>query len=399
MFKIHFYLRNFEKAKAGDELTIYCQLEIEGQQRDNAFSTKIKVPKRYWKNTAVSRAYVWSEEINKKLERITNSFIEIYQAISKGSPINSYYKIRELYDPTTSKPKSIKPKTYFEVYEEMLKKKKVEPGTLRNYGVRCANLKKFFVYIRNPNPLITDIKYAELEKMLDYFREFSNGHRKKHACDINQVLDFAVKRDYLQFNPLGKIVLPGDPELPPKYLTADLRQKIKDANIDSLKKVRDISVFLWATGLSYTDYCSLTHSDLIMHQESVWIKKQRKKSGIYSLVPILEEAAEIIERYGEVEKLPKKNLADFNKDLKFLGDFLGINSKTVGFNLSSSVFRETFCSIMENEYMIEDRTIMFMMGHKTKKQRNIYSHIMPARMKYELEKTGIRLFDLRKKAS
>ena len=164
-------------------------------------------------------------------------------------------------------------------------------------------------------------------------------------------------------------------------------------------KIRDISIFLWSTGLSYTDYCSLSEKNIIIFEGTPWIKKSRKKSKIYSLVPIFPDAAEIIEKYGSISQLPKPHISDYNKELKFLGDIVGINEESVGFDLSSSVFRETFCSILENEYMIEDRTIMFMMGHKTKKQRNRYSHIMPARMKYELEKSEIPLYKFNKKAS
>ena len=117
------------------------------------------------------------------------------------------------------------------------------------------------------------------------------------------------------------------------------------------------------------------------------------------MIPILNSTAAVIEKYGEIEKLPRPNISDFNKGLKYLGEFSGINKKTVGFNLSSSVFRETFCSMMENEYMIEERTVMFMMGHKSRKQLNQYSHVMPSRMMHELKKTDIKIFSINKKAS
>ncbi len=43
-------------------------------------------------------------------------------------------------------------------------------------------------------------------------------------------------------------------------------------------------------------------------------------------------------------------------------------------------------NMMENEYMVETRTLMFMMEHTNERQLTNYSAVMPARILYELRK-------------
>ena len=58
----------------------------------------------------------------------------------------------------------------------------------------------------------------------------------------------------------------------------------------------------------------------------------------------------------------------------------------IQYALKTSDFRDTFACMMENEYMIEKRTLMYMMGHTNERQLTNYSAVMPARILYELRK-------------
>ncbi len=53
--------------------------------------------------------------------------------------------------------------------------------------------------------------------------------------------------------------------------------------------------------------------------------------------------------------------------------------------LRASDFRETFASMLENEFMFEGRVVMVMMGHTNQRQLNSYSRLMPERIMYELD--------------
>ncbi len=401
MFKIHFYIRGAEKAKPDDLCSIYYQLDIEGRPRDTPVSTKLRIPKKHWKNSGAVRTYVWAEEINNRLEQITRAFKDIFACLSIQQSDLSYQQIKLLYDGSTGSIKKPKPIYFFDVYDLMVSAKAsakgsnknhsgISQGTVTNYRIRKTNLQQFFNAIHQPNPLITDISYDHIEQMLAYFpSSWSNGHRAKHAFAVNSTLEYAIKKKYLHYNPLGALSLPSDEDKPVKYLEPSMRANIKNINLPSLQKSIDICLFLWNTGLSYTDYLSLESSHIINTAEGPWFKKKRNKSSIYSMAPIMPEALAIIKKYGSVEDLPRPDLSDFNKLLKTIGDLAQVNTHTVGWNLSTSVFRKTFSSIMENELMLEQRTIMFMMGHKSQKTLSKYTHVRPERIAHELKRSGI----------
>ena len=396
MFKVTFFLRNAESAKPSDLLTIYCQLEIEGHHRDTPFSTKLKVPKCSWHKQTVSNDYLWGHEINQKLIKITTTFRDIYQAQLVMNEQVTYSSIRSQYDPTSLNSKIKRSTTFFEAFDQMLAKriktKKLSDGTIRNYAIRRQNLFEFFKEHFTTNILVEEIRYRHVEKLMEVFRgKYTNGHGNKHAHAIKSTLDYALKEELIKFNPLGKLDLENDLVKPPCYLLSQHRAAIALVNTPRLEKARDISVFLMYTGFSYTDYRKLQSKHLVSSAEGLCFKIDRNKSKNYSLPPCLPEAVEIIKKYGSIEALPRPNINDLNKLLKFLGFVAGITEETVGFELSTSVFRETFASMMENEYMAHERTIMHMMGHTSPKQLNNYSRVMPARILHEFKQQGIKL--------
>ena len=396
MFKVNFFLRNADSAQPSDILTIYCQLEIEGQHRDTPFSTKLKVPKSFWHKQTVSNHYPWAQDINHKLQQITSTFRDIYQAQLVMNQKVTYSSIRSHYDPHSYSSKIKKSATFFEVFDQMLagriKRKSLSKGTIRNYGIRRQNLYEFFKTHYTTKILVEEIRYRHVEKLIEELRgKYTNGHGNKHAQAIKSTLDYALKEELIQFNPLGKLDLENDIAKPPCYLLATHRSAIAKVNAPILERARNIAIFLMYTGFSYTDYRKLESIHLVASKDGLCFKIDRNKSKNYSLPPLLPEAAAIVAHYGSIEALPRPNLNDLNKQLKFLGIIAGITKETVGFELSTSVFRETFASMMENEYMVNERTIMRMIGHTTPKQLKNYSTVMPARIMHELNKQGVKL--------
>jgi integrase len=137
------------------------------------------------------------------------------------------------------------------------------------------------------------------------------------------------------------------------------------------------------TGLSYTDYLTLNQSHILKIEQGAYIKKKRNKTDIYQIIPILPQTKIILDKY-KIDNLPRPDMSDLNKELKYLQELCSIPESLIGFRLSTSVFRETFATMMENEYMLPTRVIMTMMGHSTTKQLNTYSNIMPSRIHHDL---------------
>ena len=414
MLTVHYFLRDSELNQDPDKaLAIYYQLEIEGQDRDTALSTRIKIPHKFWWNykkhkldaPSISKdgkqqwimpAYFEADEVNEQLHTIRDTLKDIFKSLQTFSKVTpTYSNIREIFDPKTKKAKEKIIPTFLEVLRKMivhlkLKKKRVD-GTITNYEIREKNITDFLTANYSTKILITEVKHRHIEELQEWMSEqtkpdgsekFGLDHRNKHATCVKQTLEFAVNKEYLTNLPVSKLGLTYSKEKPPAYLTPELRKSIAKCKAVSVQKVRDVAIFLMHTGFSYVDFLALKSEHL---HGACW-KKERDKSEIFSLPPLLPEAAEIINKYGSVEALPRIDISDMNKELKHLGDFCNINEDTVGFNLSTSVFRETFASMMENEYMFPRSDIKFMMGHKTERQLKNYSSVMPGRILHGMQK-------------
>jgi hypothetical protein len=69
------------------------------------------------------------------------------------------------------------------------------------------------------------------------------------------------------------------------------------------------------TGFSWIDYTNLKSEHLM--DDKCW-RVQRQKTDVWSMPILLPEAKAIIDKYGSIEKLPRPNDSDLNKELKYL---------------------------------------------------------------------------------
>ena len=420
MLKVHFFLRGAEKCQnPATNLTIYCQLEIEGLKRDTPFSTEHRVPLLAWWNYNgitspngewVAPSYYTAENINRCLQKLERTYLDIMEVLHlMNAPEDITYRmLREHYDPSSQKirdsRKPVQLKKFVDILNELIaqkKRKKMAKNTIKNYTSRKNNILAFLRFSKLMDIQIDKIRYSFIENFEDWMGEqynedgeerFCKNYTNKHVTLIRQTLDYAVNKDYLSHMPIGKLNLEYDQPKEPHYLLPEQRQKIIDCKIKSVEVARDIAVFLMFTGFSYIDYEELTSKHLMKEG----FKKQRHKTGIWSLPPLLPEAEKIIQKYGSIEKLPRPDNKDINEQLKLLGAFTGLHEETLGYDLSTQDFRDTFCSMMENEAMQEARTIMAMMGHSTMKQMSTYSRMMPSRILHDLKKQKNMFFELKK---
>ncbi|MCE7061275.1 phage integrase SAM-like domain-containing protein [Dyadobacter sp. CY343] len=406
---VNFFLRGKEGAKAEKRCAIYAVIELNGK-KSIPFSTKLKVPAKYWLTAGsrregikpssfehpVSSSFSMAAKFNEDLINLRKFAHEACGILTAMDIPVSADAIKGLI----TNPRPLRPDLKFiEVVDELrdtLTQKKRKGSTMANYRTRRNNIQEFLLKKGYVKLTVSSFKYQHFEEfqlwMFDQKNDvgqsrFGRNTINKHLTLLNQTLKYAVNKEYIRFSPIGAMGLEYDPAKPPQYLLADARKRIFDCDLESLEKERDVAVFLMNTGLSYTDYLSLRSEHLYRLPSGEWfIKKSREKSDIFSIIPLLGEAQAIISKYNGVESLPKLDMSDFNKTLKVLGEIC-----RAPFSLSTSVFRETFSSMMENEYMIPERPLMFMMGHSNPRQLRNYSSVMPSRMLHELNKSKVSI--------
>ena len=392
--EVQFFLRGKEAAHSNKMCAIYAQINVEGR-RGTAFSTKLKVPPRHWQpndaESPVSPTYYRAAEINAKLLEMRTSMADYLTALAVMHDECSPETLKDLWQKGGFKPK--KTPTFLTVLDELIDTKRQkgrEGSTLTTYKTRKQNIEAFLKQKFRVDILISQVKYRHCQQLELWMKsqvqkgkpKYCQNNINKHITLIKQVLDHAVNEEYIIHNPIGRLFLDYDNAKPPVYLLPNEREKIENCNIKSLEKERDIAIFLYSTGLSYTDYLSLNSDHLLKAPSGeMFLKKPRDKSEIYSIIPLLQPARKIMAKYEGLDNLPRIDISDFNKTLKILAEVNGIP-----YRLKTSDFRDTFACMMENEYMIEKRTLMYMMGHTNERQLTNYSAVMPARILYELRK-------------
>lgn len=389
MLQVNFFLRGAESAASADNLFIYCQPAIDGGIRGIPFSTRMKCQKAHWNGTMAKEESPYYSNTLSHLTGIKKRLLDIWQMLPILHPVEnpSLHLLMHYYNNGTSKRLEIQKPKLLKVYEMLMESKQVKASTLRTYRTKKNNLIKF---LNSKNDHAATIDRVD-HKFLNDFHTWltKNGQAQntanKHITTVRAVIQYSVEQNYLKSFPLGSANLKFSPPGEPKYLVIENRKAIANVKLKSLEKERDIAIFLMATGFSYIDYCSLESRHLIESDGRFCWKKEREKTHIFSMPPLLPEAARIIEKYGSIEALPKIDLNDYNKSLKILGEIAGLTKQTVGFNLSTSVFRETFSSMCENEMMFSERAVMFFMGHTNTKQLSTYSRIQPSRIFREMD--------------
>ena len=181
---------------------------------------------------------------------------------------------------------------------------------------------------------------------------------------FKRILQFAVDERYLDINPFQIKIK--EEKLHYNPLTLEDVMKIWNTVIDNdrLSQIRDCFIFQCFTGLAYCDMATLTKDDI---QDGV-IYKNRKKTDVKSVIPLLPIPKAILERYSY--KLPVISNQKYNQLLKALKELCNIRQ-----NLTSHMGRHTAATVMINNG-IELPIIAKILGHSnTKITERVYATV------------------------
>ena len=172
---------------------------------------------------------------------------------------------------------------------------------------------------------------------------------------LKRVLQFAVNERYIDVNPFRLKIK--EERVDHQPLTVEDIEKIWTTDIDNkrLSEVRDCFIFQCYTGLAYCDMASLSMDDI---KDGV-IYKNRKKTDVESVVPLLPISKTILERYEY--KLPVISNQKYNMHLKALGDLCGVKQ-----NLTSHLGRHSYGTMLLNKG-VDMKTVSRTMGHSNMK--------------------------------
>ncbi|HEY4196771.1 MAG TPA: site-specific integrase [Mucilaginibacter sp.] len=149
-----------------------------------------------------------------------------------------------------------------------------------------------------------------------------------------------------------------------------------DFKVTRLAEVRDVFLFCCYTGYAFVDVEKLTPDHLVTGVDKVtWIKTTRTKSHIEANVPLIQRAAEIVERYNDHDcrkvlnrLLPVKSNQKMNAYLKEIGDLAGI--PTI---LTTHIARHTFATTVTLDNDVPMESVSKMLGHTKLTTTQLYA--------------------------
>ena len=354
------------------------------------FSCKLSCNPELW-NPRESRVDGKSREaveINGRLESLLLSVQSAYQALlSKGCPFDAT-DVKELFQGSVQTRCML-----IERLDILIREKKEHIGidikreTISNYYTTRNNLRTFI----EDKYKVEDLSFSQLTENFIYdFRDyylnklgFQESSFYAVASQIKTVCRLAYREglaDTLLFANVK--IARGDKKLP-KALDRRSLDKLMNTHFGELEEemetARDLFVFACHTGAAYCDLMELSKTHLVRDDEgSLWLKFNRKKTGVLCRIKLLPEAIRIIERYRIDERerlLPQMKYATYQSYLKALRLRVGI-----AFPFTTHTARYTFATLITLEQGVPIETVSKMLGHSNVSMTERYAKVTPQKL-------------------
>ena len=333
-------------------------------------------------------------EINGKLENLLLSVQSAYQSLlSKGCPFDAA-DVKELFQGSVQTRCML-----IERLDILIREKKEHVGidikgeTISNYHTTRNNLRTFI----EDKYKVEDLSFSQLTENFIYdFRDyylnklgFQQSSFYAVASQIKTVCKLAYREglaDTLLFANVK--IARGDKKLP-KALDRRSLDKLMNTHFGELEEemetARDLFVFACHTGAAYCDLMGLSKTHLVRDdEENLWMKFNRKKTGVLCRIKLLPEAIRIIEKYRSEERerlLPQMKYATYQSYLKALRLREGI-----AFSFTTHTARHTFATLITLEQGVPIETVSKMLGHSNVSMTERYAKVTPQKLFEEFDR-------------
>lgn len=403
-FKVLFYLK--KKAERADgKVPVMLRITVDGEIAQ--MSAKLFVTPELWDLTAgkVSGKSAEAININLLLEQIKARIVNHYNRILQEDDFVTAEKVKNAFLGIGVMNNSLmKDFSDFNIeFEKMVKSGSRSPSTYTKYKSVYTHLSNFLKEKHNR----TDIAYRELTE--NFVNDFDAYLRDIKRLSHNTVWMYMMPLLHFTSEAWKNGIIKTDPfrnydsaskETDRIYLTEEELQKVAtvELRLAQTQLVRDIYLFCCWTGLSHTDVCSLSFSEI---QKSdfdgrYWIITRRNKSEVSSNIPLLDIPLKIIEKYKGLAKgnkvFPVPSDKSCNTQLLRIAVACGIQ-KEFTFHSSRHTFATTV--ILNNGGSIE--ALSKMMGHKNITTTQIYAKITNEKISRDIQNIAGNLSKLQEK--
>lgn len=222
-----------------------------------------------------------------------------------------------------------------------------------------------------------------------YQKSLQNNAVMKHIQRLRKMVTLAFHLEWIDGDPFVKF----KPHLIQKergFLSAEELESIENLEIEGqrLKRVRDLFIFSYYTGISYGDLMLLTPQNLMIGiDRKFWIITKREKNGNQVKLPLLTKAISLIENYKNEESciinnrlLPRISNQKVNSYLKEIAGMCKIQKK-ITFHLA----RHTFATTVASTNGVPIETVSKILGHRKLSTTQIYAKVIERKVSDDME--------------
>lgn len=272
-------------------------------------------------------------------------------------------------------------------------------ATYKKYRTCRKHLEKFLSEEYNDPALPVSKVDQDFIEGLEYYLKTkdnpcSHNSALKYISHLKKIINIAKRKGWITVDPFRNYNRTYDKK-EPVYLTQDELSRVesKEFEIERLGRVRDVFVFSCYTGLSFSDAEGLTASDIKTDGEgNDYLDLARTKTNESARIPLLPQAADIIEKYSDDPETRDGNLLPMisnqktNAYLKEIANLCGITKK-----LTHHVARHTCATTVLLANGVPVETVQKILGHAQLTTTMHYARVTPTKVNNDLKSLAEKL--------
>lgn len=274
----------------------------------------------------------------------------------------------------------------------------LKPGSLKNYFTTLTYIKNYLQKKYSAKDIaLRHLKYEFITGFEHYIRTTpiksndpcTNNGTMKHLERLRKMITWAAKNEWIARDPFSNFKLSFKKTEREHLTAAELNAVIAtELPSASLQKVRDLFLFSCYTGLAFTDLMELKPVHIIEGANNTKrISTTRAKTDVRVNVPLLQPAAEILEKYRNDESaiarravFPSISNQDMNRNLKIIA---GLSK--VGKLLTFHMARHTFATTVTLMNGVPIESIRKMLGHTKITTTMIYARVNQSKIEMDMQ--------------
>ena len=386
-FKILFYI-NRQKTKADGRTAIFCRVTIDG--RSAVMATGEECLPTEWNS---GQGTTGEKKINQRLAAFRELVEKTYaEMLMKDGVVSAELLKNRLQGVAAT------PTTLLSMSEAELQSVKAcvgrsrSEGTYRNHTYSDKMLRQWIEYKgRKDMPIhaVTDGMFEEFRFYLK--KRFTAKTVNRDLCWLSRLMYRAVSKRIIRYNPFeGAIYEKVERKI--RFLQKSDVAKLMALKVNDreAEQARQMFLFSCFTGLAIADMERLKFSHIQTSADGRrYIRKERQKTKVESVVPLHPIAEEILSRYREEQTVKEKgddlvfpcdcSRSAMNNKLSTVGLACGIRQR-----LSFHMARHTFGTLSLSAG-IPIESIAKMMGHASISSTQIYAQVTDKKISEDMD--------------